>query len=49
MRLTHTPAIERSAVWSPDGRRLAYTAEDDGHSDIYLMNPDGTGTHKLIP
>jgi Tol biopolymer transport system component len=36
-------------VWSPDGRRLAYTVEDDSHTEIYVMNADGTGTHKLTP
>jgi len=31
-----------AVAWSPDGRRLAYTA-----NDVYTMNTDGTGRHPL--
>jgi hypothetical protein len=38
-RLTTTNAISRDGnlVWSPDGRRIAYSAERDGNIEIYLQ------------
>ncbi len=30
-------------AWSPDGTRLAVVLTKDGHSQIYLINADGTG------
>jgi len=49
------PYIPLTAVWSPDGRRIAFagtTYRESGptyssHSDIYVMNADGSGTRKL--
>jgi len=52
------PYIPITAVWSPDGRRIAFAAKPDwcrtgprpcyaSHSDIYVMNADGSGTRKL--
>lgn len=36
-------AYDYSAVWSPDGRTIAFTADDGaGNTDIELVNPDGT-------
>ena len=51
------PYIPLTAVWSPDGRRIAFARTPDwcwkarpcysSHSDIYVMNADGSGTRKL--
>jgi len=53
------PYVPLTAVWSPDGRRIAfagYGGRDptepgpccySSHSDIYVMNADGSGTRKL--
>jgi TolB protein len=38
---------DNSPAWSPDGHRLAYVAEDGGHFNISLVNPDGTGLISL--
>lgn len=27
--------------WSPDGKRIVYSADLEGNHDIYLMDPDG--------
>src|SRR5262249_13257458 len=32
---------------SPDGRRIAFTAQKGGHNNLYLMNSDGTGVNEL--
>jgi Tol biopolymer transport system component len=44
-----TPGHEFSnAVWSPDGRKIAYSLFNAGPRDwTYLMNADGTGKRKL--
>jgi TolB protein len=34
-------------VWSPDGTRIAFTASDAGNSDVWIVNADGTGAHRL--
>ena len=54
-RLTESNALEQQPLWSPDGTRIVFTrttfmsAEDDeGNSDIYLMNADGSGIIQLI-
>jgi eukaryotic-like serine/threonine-protein kinase len=44
-RLTHGPAVEVDPVWSPDSRRIAYTADSnqEGRIQFYLRelaNPD---------
>src|SRR4051794_11694809 len=30
-------------VWSPDGRRIAFSSHRDGNFEIYVMSLDGTG------
>lgn len=34
-QITHTPEAERQLSWSPDGKKLLYTSERDGHWNIY--------------
>ena len=52
------PYLPVTAVWSPDGRRIAFAAKPDwcltgprpcyaSHTDIYVMNADGSGKRKL--
>jgi Tol biopolymer transport system component len=41
---------ELSPVWSPDGKRLLFQADRDvpvGNRELYVMNPDATGLHRL--
>jgi Tol biopolymer transport system component len=34
-------------AWSPDGQKIAFSSARDGIAHIYVMNADGTGTHRL--
>ena len=34
-------------AWSPDGKQLAFSAQQAAGSEIFLMNPDGTGRQRL--
>ncbi|HEX5475673.1 MAG TPA: hypothetical protein VFX12_13520 [Vicinamibacterales bacterium] len=34
-------------AWSPDGTRIAFTSNRDGNPEIYVMNKDGSGLHRL--
>ena len=56
--LTQTPAAHDSTgvsdpttrfagAWSPNGRRLAFTSERDGNTEVYVMNADGSGQRNL--
>ena len=36
-----------SPCWSPDGQKIAFTAEKDGNWDIFYMNTDGTDITRL--
>ena len=36
-----------SANWSPDGTRIVYSARIDGHTQIYMMDSDGTNVKGL--
>jgi tricorn protease len=39
--LTSTPGVhERDAVWSPDGRYIAYISDLSGEDEIYIRNPE---------
>ena len=34
-------------TWSPDGSKIAFTTNQDGNSEIYVVNADGTGLHNI--
>ena len=43
--LTNTPgAHERSPIWSPDGKKIAYFSEASGEYELHIKNQDGRGT-----
>jgi TolB protein len=46
-RLTHSPAFEFDPSWSPDGTQIAYRSDRGDESEIWIMNPDGTGQRRL--
>ena len=46
-QLTRNRADDFGAVWSPDGRRLAFVSNRDGDPEIFVMNANGTGLRQL--
>jgi eukaryotic-like serine/threonine-protein kinase len=42
-RFTFDPGPNREAVWTPDGRRLAFSAQRERSEDISWQSADGTG------
>src|SRR6267142_2569117 len=40
-KLTNHDGFEMFARFSPDGTRLAFTAQYDGNTEVYLMPADG--------
>ena len=57
LRLTRSRAADQAPAWSPDGRRIAYASSlpggaprwsaPGGHSEIHVMNADGSGRRRL--
>ena len=47
--LTATPGIrERDAVWTPDGKQVAYLSDQTGEYEIWLTGADGKGDPKRL-
>ncbi len=46
-RLTASPGIDVSPSWSPDGSQIAFVSERSGGPQIYVMNKDGSGAHRV--
>jgi dipeptidyl aminopeptidase/acylaminoacyl peptidase len=38
---THSPR------WSPDGKWVAFICQEDGHDDLWMLRPDGSGLHQV--
>lgn len=47
-RLTNDPGFNRGPVWTPDGKRVAFTAERDGVESIHWQGFDGSGTPERL-
>jgi len=47
-RFTFEQGIELSPVWSPNGDQIAYTANPNGHLDIFVKNSNGSGQARPI-
>jgi Tol biopolymer transport system component len=46
-RLTNSPGIDMNAVFSPDGKQIAFTSNRDRNYEIYVMNADGTNVRRV--
>lgn len=46
-RITHSPGPDFDPSWSPDGTQIAFRSERNGVPEIWLMNADGSGQHRL--
>lgn len=47
VKFTPTRAIERAPVWSPDGKRIAFSSDGDGPSEVYVINAGGSNLISL--
>jgi hypothetical protein len=48
-RLTFDPAIDSTALWSPDGTRLVFTSDRAQKFNLYVKNADGSQEEQVIP
>lgn len=46
-KLTDNIDNNRSPVWSPDGRQIAFYTDTNGKQDVYIMNADGSNLRRL--
>lgn len=48
-QITHTNGVyERSPGWSPDGKWIAYFADNTGEYELYIMQSDGLGETRQL-
>jgi Tol biopolymer transport system component/predicted Ser/Thr protein kinase len=47
-RLTFDPGMNRSGIWTPDSKRVAYSAERDDAENIYCRSADGSGMEEQL-
>lgn len=48
-KMTTSPADDYSPVWSPDGKKIAFTSERRGNADIFIMNVSTIMVQQLTP
>jgi dipeptidyl aminopeptidase/acylaminoacyl peptidase len=46
-KLTDSPEKEAEAHWRPDGKKIGYISSKSGSSQLWEMNPDGTGNAQV--
>jgi Tol biopolymer transport system component len=47
-RFTFDPARDANAVWSPDGKSIAFMSDRKGNQDIYLKSVAGVGAEEAL-
>jgi Tol biopolymer transport system component len=48
-RLTDSPGRDRQPAWAADDRHIAWVSTRSGSPHVWLMRPDGSGRHLLVP
>ncbi len=54
VKLTTRPAsgnlydFNTNAVWSPDGKKIAFFSDRNGDTELYLMNRDGSNLKRIV-
>jgi tricorn protease len=47
-RLTTTPSSDHSLAWAPDGQKLLFVSDRDGHDDVYSLEPNDPEHPKFV-
>jgi len=47
VRLTSGEHYDCTPVWSPDGKKIAFSSDRNGGADIYIMGADGSNPRRL--
>jgi Tol biopolymer transport system component len=47
-RLTFEGTLNNPAVWTPDGKRIAFSSNKDGSQNIFLQSADGSGDRERL-
>jgi TolB protein len=45
--LSSTNRFDRSPIWSPDGRSIAFVYQENFNWEVYVMASDGSGRQNL--
>ncbi|HKI89631.1 MAG TPA: hypothetical protein VKA38_11435, partial [Draconibacterium sp.] len=45
--LTNSAANESDALWRPDGKKIGYLSSASGSTQLWEMNPDGSGVKQI--
>jgi dipeptidyl aminopeptidase/acylaminoacyl peptidase len=45
--LTDSPVNESNAIWHPDGKKIGYLSSASGSTQLWEMNPDGSGANQV--
>ena len=46
-KITDNPDNNRSPVWSPDGKQIAFISDKYGNDDVFIMNADGSNVRRV--
>jgi serine/threonine-protein kinase len=47
-RLTFDPGLNRAVVWTPDSRRVVFSAEQEGRESLFWQAPDRSGSPEQL-